>query len=71
MGGSYLTDPSWNATSWDFNGTLAKTQTDLFVKALFSAEVEVDPHNSSQRIIAVSDGYQPLSEQTNKYTSRR
>ena len=54
MGGSYLNDPRWDPMSWDFNSTLAKTQTDLYVDALFSARVRMDQTNSSQRIIAVS-----------------
>ena len=54
MGGSYLTDPQWNPASWTFSAALIRTQTDLYVDALFSPRVRVDQTNSSRRIIAVS-----------------
>ena len=54
MGGSYLTDPQWNPASWNFSAALIRTQTDLYVDALFSPRVRVDQTNSSRRIIAVS-----------------
>ena len=54
MGGSYLTDPQWNPASWNFSAALIRTQTDLYVDALFSPRVRVDQTNSSRRVIAVS-----------------
>ncbi|KAK7098450.1 endothelin-converting enzyme homolog isoform X2 [Littorina saxatilis] len=69
LGGSFILDQSWNGNGWNFQDALSKTQTDLYVDALYATRTRVDQTNSSQNIIAIFPGGAGRYMRWSDYTS--
>ena len=50
-----LDKKTWNASQWEWSKVLQTMIRDLTDTPLFSVEIDIDPQNSSQHMILVSD----------------